>query len=442
MAETIYIFFPAARANPVYQGWLDQLKDPFAIVQHYDTQWTPPDDAALVVTHNHYRWEELSILRRVVNEGRVPILILADGILEYRNTFEHPDLADGSMFKPLMGHKLACIGPSQARWLEAWGNVGKCEITGIPRFDTVEARAPSSSSDAATGERPAKILVATASTPWFNESQRADVVAGIEDVRDVLSSVRTHDGRPVEPRWRMNEELHRLTRLGAWQRKRPALADLLKEVDAVITTPSTVQLESALYGLPVAVLDYHNSPRFTPMAWSITCREQIAPTVHELLRPPPGKQFVQDALLADALWHRTPATPRMLKLIEVMVDVGRTSRREKRPFEFPPRILGDESAGPDPAASDWNLARLFPDNADFVNADTERLRMELSQARAALGEYPDKFFDQRSANHRLRGYIDWLRLLIRNRADSLNEVSGAYQRLRSEKGDRGGKIDS
>ena len=42
--------------------------------------------------------------------------------------------------KPLMGHKLACLGRAQARTVESWGGLGKCEIVGQPRFDEMMAR--------------------------------------------------------------------------------------------------------------------------------------------------------------------------------------------------------------------------------------------------------------------------------------------------------------
>ncbi len=430
MSDTVYIFFPAAESNPVYQGWMKQLAHPVSIVKHYDTTWTPPDDAGIVITHNHYRWEELSILRRVVEQGRVPVLILADGILEYRNTFEHPELADGAMFKPLMGHKLACIGRSQARWAEAWGNVGKCEVIGIPRFDETKSVPKTIPTD----DQPWRILIATASTPWFNNTQRDEVLAALTDLREHFTAHPTFNDRPIQLEWRMNEELHKFLSEGSWQRKRPLLATLFPGIDAVITTPSTVQLESALVGIPVAVIDYHNSPQFTPMAWAIHCQRQIESVCTELLAPPPGKLFIQNALLSDALERRSPAAPRMLQLIDAMIKIGQDGRQQSKSLAFPARIIADELYGFSINEAGAQLSKLFPDNAAFQNTDIEQLQVELSQARAALGEYPDKFFDQRSANQRLRSYINWLRLVIRNRADSLYEVKQAYHQLKGSSG--------
>ena len=55
---------------------------PCEIVDEYAPDWSVPDDGALVVTHMHYRWEEISALRKIYEENQTPILILADGVLE------------------------------------------------------------------------------------------------------------------------------------------------------------------------------------------------------------------------------------------------------------------------------------------------------------------------------------------------------------------------
>ena len=294
----------------------------------------------------------------------------------HRVLFEHPESRRRPTFKPLMGHKLACIGRSQARWAEAWGNIGICEIIGIPRFDEIQQLPRPEPKK----NHPWRILIATASTPWFNDCATGGGFFCVGRLARSFSAHPTFDGRPVQLEWRMNEELHKLMGEGTWQRNRPSLATLLPEIDAVITTPSTVQLEAALHGIPVAVIDYHNSPQFTPMAWAIHCQLHIESVCGELLNPPPGKLFVQNSLLADALESRTPAAPRMLKLIDGMIKIGLECRRQSRPLEFPMRMVTDENFGFSPVPAGAQLSTLFPDNAAFQNTDIERLQLELSQA--------------------------------------------------------------
>jgi len=104
--------------------WLDAVPAPVDVVEDFDEDWTPSDEVALVVTHCHYEVRDLILLERLRCEGRVGVLILADGVLEYRNTWEHPELPPGALFQPVRGHKLACVGRSQARRL--------CATAGVP----------------------------------------------------------------------------------------------------------------------------------------------------------------------------------------------------------------------------------------------------------------------------------------------------------------------
>ncbi len=423
-----YILFPGAAKNPLYSGWLDELPIPFEIVREYDTRWAPDEDAGILITHHHYRWEELSILRRVVSQSQVPVLILVDGVLEYRNSFENPELADGVMFQPLVGHKLACLGASQIRWIESWGNTGKCELVGLPRLDDLIGKPRATLPT--TG--PFRLLVATARTPWFNETQRESTYRALQALQEQLTRLGGIGDRPLDVVWRMNEELHLNMRAPGFERRRGRLREALQEVHAVITTPSTLQLEAAAMGLPVAVIDFHDCPQMTPMAWQIVHKDQIPGTLRELAHPPAAKLSVQDVLLQDALQLQEPASLRMGQLVSALVEAGRQARQAGRPLDLPDRILDHPSRGFSSPQPSGTRAALFPDHPIFGNQDLEDLRTELAAAIQEMGHYPEKYFQQRSTNQQLRGYINWLRLLIRNRAATIEELTRALQQLRDQ----------
>ena len=78
---------------------------------------------------------------------------------------EHPELADGSMFQPLVGHKVACIGRGQARFSNPGGIPGKAEVVGLPRLDDVLNQEPAP----IQSDGMFRLLVATANTPAFDE---------------------------------------------------------------------------------------------------------------------------------------------------------------------------------------------------------------------------------------------------------------------------------
>ena len=175
-----YILWRHARQSSIYHPWLDQLPLEYEIVDEDPSRWSVPDDAGIVISHMHYRWEEISALQKITENNRVPVLVLVDGILEYRNTWEHPDLLEGCIFQPLCGHKLACIGRGQARVIESWGNPGRCEVVGMPRLDHLNSRPKTS----IRTEGPFRLLIATANTPAFTQQQRQSPVDSLQYLID------------------------------------------------------------------------------------------------------------------------------------------------------------------------------------------------------------------------------------------------------------------
>lgn len=395
MADRVYILCPFARRSGLYTSWLDALPLPYTIVEDFVVDWQPPADASIIVTHMHYRWEDLSTLRRLLKDHpQIPVLVLADGILEYRNTWQHRELAAGSMFQPLLGHKIACIGRGQARVLESWGNVGKCEVVGLPRLDALasqEAKPPVPSENF-------RLLVATARTPAFDDQQRATVVRSLKDLQQWLAEHPTIGGRKVETTWRLtdglDEALGFAPRDPVAEGKLPPMLEVMDSVDAVITTPSTVFLESVLKGRPTAILDYHNTPSYIPPAWTISARSHIASVLRELADPPRPKLLFQDTTLHDQLECRSPAVDRMVELVLTMIQCGKTAAEDGKPIEYPYRIICSPEKGFFPVLESFNLQQLFPNVQSFQQSDRNALQVELNAAIERLGALPKQLADR------------------------------------------------
>lgn len=424
-----YILCRFADRSPIYNTWMTDCPIPCAVVDEDLSSWQLPADAGIVITHMHYRWEEVHALRKIFQASTVPVLVLADGILEYRNTWEHPELADGSMFQPLVGHKIACIGRGQARTLESWGNVGKAEVVGLPRLDDVRQQEPAP----IHREGPFRLLVATANTPAFDEAQRVTVVESLEQVKQQLSAVESIDGRTVQIRWRLTDNLEDSIGLPSLEDtegdadERPTLAAEIDGADAVITTPSTLFLESALRQRPTAILDFHNTPHFVPAAWTIHGPQQIDATLGELANPPLPKMLFQDTSLHDNLQCREPAKPRLLKLIETMVELGRQARSRGEPLQFPQRIIDDPDQGFATVEASFDMAELFPDNSAFRNEDPQKLQAELSQLMKRLETLPQDLVQKNQYIAQLLKQRDEMKLRItdlRQRIMKLRRILG------------------
>lgn len=377
MSEVI-ILDKNGRNNHLYAPWTGKLSCGWEIAETYDLEWRPPCECRLVVTAQHYQAPEVPLLIRCMAEG-IPVLVIADGILEYRNTWLRPDTPNGCIFQPVVGHKIAVIGRSQARILESWGNAGRCEVVGAPRFDELLHRKARTRLSSA----PFRILVMTAKTPAFTEDQLGEVVAGLDCLKRWFDLNPLLGGVTVEPVWRVAEAV--AERLGIRTDTATELAELLTDVDAVISTPSTAMLEAMLLGLPVARLDFGNYPQYLTSAWNITHADHLTTTIGEFLHPPEAKMLFQDTILHDALECRSPATPRMVHLVEEMVRLGKANVDS-----LPHQILPFSGVAHE-AEGRFDRAALYPANPVFATSNTLLLQTEVNSLKSKLSSLEAEF---------------------------------------------------
>ena len=349
----VRILGPRPDNQPLY-SWLSELKHPWEAISEYDSSWLPPADTALLVTHRHYSPIEVAILRRTLDRGKVPILILADGILEWRNTWMNPQVTPSSFFQPVLGHKLACLGASQARIISSWGNAGKCEVVGLPRLDGFVDQTPAKEEYEDGGKLAAKVnpetkfrlLVMTARTPGFTPAQLETTLKSLQDLRSWLERHSSLTGREIETTWRLTGGLDE--RLGVTNsfdscHDGSELKRQLAAADAVITTASTTILEAALLGKPVAVLDYHGTPNYFTPAWSIRHPGDLAQVMADLVDPPQDRKLFQQQMLHDQLECQTAATPRIIQLVDAMIQHGNECRQNDRPLHFSKILLQEDA---------------------------------------------------------------------------------------------------
>ena len=290
----------------------------------------------LVLCFDDYHIMYANVLAQLRHRN-IGLLMMFDGILEWRRTFEYPLEHEHLPFEqPVGAHKIACLGASQARLLESWGNVGKCEIVGVPRFDELARNPPTFPPGP-----PYRVLVMTAKTPGFNADQFEACRRSIEDLRTEAAQF-----KQVELVYRVSPKIQ--TALGLEERgvdtRGADLHQQLAGVHAVITTMSTAYVESLLARRPTAVLDYTNSPHFISSSWRIGSREQIAPVLRELISPSKEKMAYQEFVLRDSLYLDEPATERLGCLVHGMVQHARATPAGS-PLRFPDRMLPVQGSG-------------------------------------------------------------------------------------------------
>ncbi len=426
-----YILWRYARQSSIYTPWLERLSMDYEIVDEEPSRWSAPDDAGIVISHMHYRWEEISALRRLTEANRVPVLILSDGILEYRNTWEHPDLPEGSIFQPLCGHKLACIGRGQARVIESWGNPGRCEVVGLPRLDPLVARPKA---PIRTGG-PFRLLIATATTPAFTEPQRQSLVDSLQYLVDRFRRQPNVSGRPVELTWRLTDGLSTELDLPEVPNEQlPPLHEAIDQADAVITSPSTLYLESILRDRPTAVLDYWNSPKYVAPAWSITANAHVDQVLEQLANPAADRMMFQNFTLHEQLECSTDATPRLIQLIDAMVEAARVAKAKNQLLELPNRILPETRLGFPPIPEDFDLATLYPGHSAFTERDTNMLKLELASATKRLEQLIATLDEKETYIHQLRGWLTAARGREEALLTRVNEIHQRTIRMRKQYG--------
>jgi hypothetical protein len=417
----VYALCRYAAESSLYSPWLGLLRYGVELVTGDVADWVAPVDAGLVVAHDHFRWEEIHTLRRIYEQRRVPILLLADGILEYRNTWQNPTISDGSMYMPLMGDKIACIGDASARMIETWGNRGKTEVIGFPRLDPLlnVGSLPGRSSEF-------RLLIATASTPAFDERQRDLVRSSLQAVKQFCESNAKIAGRDFQVEWRLTDGLE--TEIGIKPSGKgdeiPSLAQAINECDGVITTPSTIYLESALLGRPTAVIDFTNSPQFLPSAWTITVAEHLQNVLGELANPPAAKMLFQQHVLRDNLRTDSPAAPRMAELVHRIMEISYRQRLRGEELSLPARVM---PVPEETQAAALATAGLFPSNDVFQVQVVSRLQAELAQAIHRLGTLPRELADKNNQITNLQLALDESRRRladVRSRLFKLRKILG------------------
>lgn len=291
-------------------------------------QQAKPGDVAIFFSEHFDRFRDLCV---ALKERRVPSIYAIDGILEWRNAWEYRDdeVACPWTMRPCLSDVVASIGPSQTRILRSWGNTNIYTV-GIPRLDNLcpQPDEPPKRSAVGVGQR-FRILVVTARCPGFTAEQVRTTRASVQHLNWALEKLDELNERSVEIVWRLTGGLD--DDLGIDSDNETDIATLIRRSDAVVSTASTVLLESMLLGKPTVLLDYHNTPCLVPTSWAIRCEEQILPTMEEIaaLKEDHPKLQMQEYLLHEAVSTDGQATMRMQQLIQATALRAERCRQEE-----------------------------------------------------------------------------------------------------------------
>ena len=239
----------AGVAERLEQRGIEVVRDtPYAVYP------VPDDDLDLVCVAEALSARNIAVLRAARAKG-IRTLLMMDGVVEWRNTFINP-LAGPDYLRPAPVDVVCCATTDDEAVLRELGN--DAFATGLPRLDNL-ARVDRDASG--------PVLVATANTPWFNDTERERLIAALRELK------RSATDAGVGIRWRLTGELENV--LGV-ENHPGSLVDAMSGCRGVVSTPSTLLLEASLAGLPIAVLDPFGSPKFEGMRGVVRADEPSA----------------------------------------------------------------------------------------------------------------------------------------------------------------------
>lgn len=313
-----------------------------------------------------------------LKQKNVATIYMIDGILEWRNAWENRtnEFACPFAMRPVLSHKVACIGENQARVLNGWGNHGKTEIIGVPRFDRYVA---AKDIDVCSKKHDRfRLLVMTAKTPAFTDSQWATVGHAIADCKSYADA----NADTVEIVWRLTGGL--AERVGVENSTSDLtgaqLHDQLTNVDAVLSTPSTAVVESMLCGKPTALLNYFDCPSYLNLPWNVNHGSQLAAVVQQLQQAEDRKLHFQDQQLQQILYRESPASDRLILLVRAMQELAIEQVASGKTLSFAPNLLPMPVASP----TRFESRAMFPETLEFNETDLIESQTQLAHSRRQI----------------------------------------------------------
>ncbi|MBC7772132.1 MAG: hypothetical protein H7210_06540, partial [Pyrinomonadaceae bacterium] len=328
----------------------------------FAAQPVPPftRDTRVVVVANAETCLSRFVIRQARRVGGTSVMVM-DGLAEWRNTFVNP-IASERFLRPAPVDIIACAGEIDRRILIAMGN--NAVATGLPRLQAIASAQGARAKRRTGGAR--RIMIATAKTPAFNPEEQTRLVIALGNLGHAA------DMLGVEVVWRLTDAL--ASKLNVKRDESP-LPESFARVSAVITTPSTLMIESMICGLPTALLHPHAAPLWQPSLWvhghpDAACGDQYCGRMTSL------DSVARDSLQAIAIEaaKRSTRVPSPQDLIERILSTQDTQLRLQEgilndlhsPFEQAPDRLADLIARQlsDPVRS--ASAARFQDNAVIV----------------------------------------------------------------------------
>jgi hypothetical protein len=241
---------------------IDNVKRPDKqSLKHYD----------LILSANYVSPISNFLTIKAMQEG-VKTAILADGLFEWGNAYSNSKIKKYkvNLHNPIMHDVFYCVGKVEEMYFNYLGYNAIQYEPKILNMNTTQIKQPNDN----------VFLITTANTPYFNDYEMDNLVLLIESVIDSLEILNFKYFFRI-----FDQELIKRLKI---QKSRNfcegGFSKALKKCDFVISTPSSIVVESMYHQRPVAQLIYRDSPHIMQSGWAIFNSNNTNKTLQSMIK--------------------------------------------------------------------------------------------------------------------------------------------------------------
>ena len=212
----------------------------------------------------------------------VSTLLVSDGIVEWNNMFNNPLVNSHNikLFHPIIHDVFLCVGKDECEYFN---------FMGAPTVQFLPKRMKPSVSRIGRASNE-KFLITTANTAYFDDVEK-------DQLLELLKSLKSKLDLLGESYVFRIFDIFLQSELGLTAENnhiRGSFEDCLKEVDFVITAPSSISFLAMYHGKPLAHLIYRDSPQFIQAGWNITNLVSLESTINSMKSYDQDRMYFQE----------------------------------------------------------------------------------------------------------------------------------------------------
>ncbi|WP_113928352.1 hypothetical protein [Bacillus sp. P14.5] len=227
-------------------------------------------------------------------QQNIKTILISDGVFDFSNAFNNRmQLKYGlKLFHPIIHDIFLSVGKQEKNYF----GKGVRAIQFLPKkVINTKVRIPLPNVN--------KILITTANTAYFNETEKELLISILKRIIQEL------DSKGHQYFFRIFDEniINALNVKPINNQVEGSFEQALANADYVITTPSSISINAMYHNRPVAHLQYRDLPIYLQSAWVISGSYPIGKTIKSMLEKEEDRLKIQNNILEQYLVQNTPS---------------------------------------------------------------------------------------------------------------------------------------